>query len=250
MGNPYAGLTDYLTFHRVETNYRHRTESGFDVAKLRKGHNLLKEASFIPCLPQKGYCSRGLYINVHTLEVKEQPVSQQMKDIFIGGRGFGLWQLWHAVSPTTKWSDPENEIIICPGPLSGITQYPGSGKSTVVSISPQTDIPIDSNVGGFFGPLLKFSGFDFLEIQGKAEKETLIFIDGQNGTIRLEECTLEPLDSHILAELLTEMYAADPKDRVNISVISAGSAADNSLIGMLNFSWFDKRRGCVRLKQA
>jgi len=250
MGNPYAGLTDYLTFHRVETNYRQRTEFGIDISKLREGHHTLKEASFAPSQPERGYCNRGLYINVDTLEIREQPVTQQMKDLFIGGRGFGLWQLWHAVSPSTKWSDHENEIIVCPGPLSGITQYPGSGKSTVVSISPQTDIPIDSNVGGYFGPLLKFSGFDYLEIQGKADAETLIFIDGQKGTIAIEECPLEPLDSHVLAELLTEMYSTSHEDRVNISVISAGSAADNSLIGMLNFSWFDKRRGCIRLKQA
>ena len=39
-----------------------------------------------------------------------------MKDIFIGGRGFGLWYLWNAITPTTKWNDPENEIIISPGP--------------------------------------------------------------------------------------------------------------------------------------
>ncbi|MDR0499590.1 MAG: hypothetical protein LBH03_07680 [Holophagales bacterium] len=250
MGNPYAGLTDYLAFHRVETNYRHRTECDTDVAKLRAAHRLLKETTFTPKLPERGYCHRGMYINVSTLEIKEQPVTQTMKDIFIGGRGFGLWQLWHAVTPKTRWCDPENEIIISPGPMSGITQYPGSGKSIVVTISPQTEIPIDSNVGGYFGPLLKFSGYDFLEIQGKSEKDILIFIDGQNGTVSIEECPLEPLDSHILAELLTEMYAENEADKVNISVVSAGSAADNSLIGMLNFSWFDKRRGCIRLKQA
>ena len=250
MGNPYAGLTDYLAFHRAETNYRYRTENHFDVAKLRAAHRLIKETAFTPSLPERGYCYRGLYINIDTLEVKEQPVTQEMKDIFIGGRGFGLWQLWHAVKPSTRWNDPENEIVISPGPMSGITQYPGSGKSIVVSISPQTDIPIDSNVGGYFGPLLKFSGYDFLEIQGKSKTEILIFIDGEKGTISIEECPLEPLDSHILAELLTDMYAESEEDRVNISVVSAGSAADHSLIGMLNFSWFDKRRGCIRLKQA
>ncbi|MCL1908394.1 MAG: hypothetical protein FWG12_03380 [Holophagaceae bacterium] len=250
MGNPYAGLTDYLPFHRVETNYQQRTESGHNIKELRATHHLVKESGFTPSLPEKGYCNRGLYINIATMEIKEQPVNQSMKDLFIGGRGFGLWQLWHAVTPITKWNDPENEIIISPGPLSGITQYPGSGKSIVVSISPQTDIPIDSNVGGYFGPLLKFSGYDFLEIQGKSEKDILVFIDGQKGVISIEECPLEPLDSHILAELLTEMYAENDADKSNISVVSAGSAAGHSLIGMLNFSWFDKRRGCIRLKQA
>ncbi|HCF56648.1 MAG TPA: aldehyde:ferredoxin oxidoreductase, partial [Myxococcales bacterium] len=135
---------------------------------MKLAHKVLKEASFTPSLPQRGYNERTLYINLSDLTVSEKPVTQQMKEIFIGGRGFGLWQLWQAVKPTTRWNDPENELIISPGPLAGNTQYPGSGKSIVVTLSPLTDIPIDSNVGGFFGPLLKFSGFDALEIQGKA----------------------------------------------------------------------------------
>jgi len=74
-----------------------------------------------------------------------------MKEVFIGGRGFGLYYLWHAITPGTKWNDPENDIVISPGPLAGNTQYAGSGKSLVVTLSPLTDIPIDCNVGGYFG---------------------------------------------------------------------------------------------------
>ena len=33
-------------------------------------------------------------------------------------------------------------------------------------------------------------------------------------------------------------------------MVCTGAAAEHSLIGMLNFTWWDKRRGCVRLKQA
>jgi len=58
------------------------------------------------------------------------------------------------------------------------------------------------------------------------------------------------IDSHILAEELTEMYANDEKDKINIGVVSAGMAAQNSLIGMLNFSFWDPRRKVCRLKQA
>jgi aldehyde:ferredoxin oxidoreductase len=246
--NPNA--TDYPQFHRCEVDFTKRTEYLEGMEAMKAAHKLLKEWTFAPSSPERGYTNRTLHIDVGSLEIKEKPVTQQMKDVFTGGRGFGLWYLWNAITPKTKWNDPENEIIITPGPVSGITQYPGSGKSLVVSLSPQTEIPIDSNVGGYFGPLLKFSGYDSLEIQGKSDKELIIFIDGQKGVLRVEEAPAEPLDSHVLAELLTHMYAKDEKDRVNLSVVSAGSAADHSLIGMLNFSWFDKRRGCIRLKQA
>jgi Aldehyde:ferredoxin oxidoreductase len=150
---------------------------------------------------------RTLHVDLTNLKVTEKKVTQEMVDTFVGGRGFGLWYLWNATTPTTKWNDPENEIVISPGPIAGITQYPGTGKSLVVSISPLTDIPIDCNVGGYYGPLLKFCGFDALELQGKADREVIVLVDGPRGVIRIEEAPLEPADSHICSEIFTHMYA-------------------------------------------
>jgi aldehyde:ferredoxin oxidoreductase len=234
----------------MDIDFTKRTGYPAELDAVRQGRRVLKETTFAPSLPDRGYNGRTLYVNVGTLDVQEKPVTSQMKDLFIGGRGFGLWHLWNAVTPATRWNDPENEIIISPGPVAGITQYSGTGKSLVVSLSPQTGIPIDSNVGGYFGPLLKFSGFDALELQGKAEDDVVLFIDGQKGLLRFESIPGAPADSHVLAEVLTDLYAESPEDRVNVSVVSSGAAARNSLIGMLNFSWFDQRRGCIRLKQA
>jgi aldehyde:ferredoxin oxidoreductase len=68
----------------------------------------------------------------------------------------------------------------------------------VVTISPQTGVPIDSNGGGYFGPYLKFSGWDALEIQGKAENDVIMYIDGDQGVVRIEEAPLEAIDTHLL----------------------------------------------------
>ncbi|HRS58945.1 MAG TPA: aldehyde ferredoxin oxidoreductase C-terminal domain-containing protein [Bacteroidia bacterium] len=221
-----------------------------NIESYKAQRKLLKEYKYKWAPVIRGYNNRTLYINLSTKEVSEKPVTELMKEKFIGGKGFGLKLLWEATKPDTKWNDPENEIVINTGPICGITQYSGTGKSLVVTISPQTDIVIDSNVGGYFGPFMKFSGFDSLELQGKAEKDVIIIIDKTTETIRIEEAPAEPLDSHVLAELLHEMYADDEKDKKNVSVVSAGSAADHSLIGMLNFSFYDVKRKKVRLKQA
>lgn len=109
---------------------------------------------------------------------------------------------------------------------------------------------MDSNVGGFFGPFLKFAGYDALELQGKAEKDVIVYIDGINHRIEINEAPAEAVDSHVLAEQLTGMYADDEKDKKNVAVVSSGSAAENSLIGMLNFSFYDPKRKVVRMKQA
>ncbi len=221
-----------------------------NIEEMKNAHKTLAKWSYEWKPIFRGYNDKTLYINVSDNEIKEKAVPAEMKEKFIGGKGYGLRLLWDGTKPDTKWNDPENEINISSGPIGGITQYSGSGKSICVSISPQTNIPIDSNVGGFFGPFLKFSGFDAIELQGKAEKDIMIYIDGVDHSVEIFEAPLEPMDSHELVEVLTEMYAVDDRDKKNIAVVSTGAAAGNSLIGMLNFSFYDPKRKKVRLKQA
>ncbi|MHA1718065.1 MAG: aldehyde ferredoxin oxidoreductase family protein [Promethearchaeota archaeon] len=221
-----------------------------NIQELKEKHKLLKEFQYKLGEIEKGYTNRTLYVNISDNSIQDKKVSQFMKDKFIGGKGFGLWYLWHAVTPKTKWDDPENEIVIGTGPICGITQYPGAGKSLLVSLSPLTDIVIDSNVGGYFGPYLKFSGWDALEIQGKAENDVIIFIDGTAGIVQIFEAPLEEINTHILAEQLTEMFASDESDKKNISVVSSGVGAEHTLFGMLNFSFWDPKRKVARVKQA
>ncbi|MDO9511011.1 MAG: aldehyde ferredoxin oxidoreductase C-terminal domain-containing protein [Bacteroidales bacterium] len=220
-----------------------------NLEQFKKDHKLLKEFKYTWRPIEKGYNRRTLYVNVGDLGIEERPVSQEMIDKFVGGKGFGLRLLWNATKPTTKWDDPENEIVISPGPIAGITQYSGTGKSLVVSVSP-TDFIMDSNVGGFFGPFLKFSGFDSLELQGIAEEEVIIFIDGVNHCIQIFDGSGLTSNSHILAAQLTDTFADNDNDRFNVSVVSSGQAAEHSLIGMLNFTFFDKKRKEIRMKQA
>ncbi len=221
-----------------------------DVQKMKEQFKLLKEFRYDKTPIDKGYTDKILYVNFSDNTVKSKDVDPVMKEKFVGGRGYGLKLLWEATKPDTKWNDPENEIIISGGPCCGITQYAGSGKSLVVSLSPQTDSVMDSNVGGFFGPFLKFSGFDALEMQGKSDRDVILFIDGINNTVEIHEAPEEPKSTHILAEELTEMFADNEKDKMNIGVVTTGDAAEHSLIGMLNFSFYDQRRKLVRVKQA
>ncbi len=220
------------------------------VLEMKKAHKLLNRMDYDLKKVEKGYTNRTLYVNLSDNTIKSKPVTDMMKEKFIGGRGFGLWYLWNAVSSETKWNDPENEIIISTGPIGGTTQYPGAGKSLVVSLSPLTGSVMDSNVGGYFGPLLKFAGWDAIEIQGKAQNDVIVYIDGNNGYVTIEEAPEEDIDSHLVAEQFTEMYAESEEDKRNIAVVSAGRGSDNSLIGVLNFSFYDVKRQVPRLKQA
>ena len=228
------------------------TKHKWDLKKLKLAHRVLFDYTYKKGEIKKGYANRTLYINLSTKEIKEKKVTDDMKKKFTGGRGFGLKLLWNSIKPTTRWNSDENELIITTGPLCGVTQYPGSGKSLCLSVSPSTDIICDSNVGGFFGPYLKFAGFDAIEIQGKAKDDVIIVVDGEKGKISVETAPLEETNSHLINEQLTTIYASEDTDKSKqkVSVVSAGKGAENSYWGCLNFSFYDIRRKVCRMKQA
>lgn len=224
--------------------------SDVSIQELIESHQLLAEFTYETKKCKNGYNNRTLFIDLSKMDINSKPVSEEMKKTFTGGKGFCLWLLWNGTSASTKWNDPENELVFSSGPIGGITSYPGSGKVTVTTISPLTHSIIDSNGGGYFGPYLKFSGWDALEITGKSEQEVIIIIDGDNGVVKIEAAPLDPIDTHLVNTKLTEMYAKDEKDKKNISVISAGQAAAHIPLCGLNISFYDPKKKEVRYKQA
>lgn len=221
-----------------------------DVAVMRQAHRVLAEFPFDSVELQRGYANRTLRIDVGQNQCSIAPVTQQMKDLWIGGKGFDLWLMFQEINRNTKWNSPENAICFSPGPLGGLMSFPGSGKTLVTTISPSTHSVMDCNVGGYFGPYMKFTGFDALSVVGKAEEEIIVYIDAVKNKITIETAPHESIDSHLLAEELTEMYAEDEMDKRNIAVVSAGRAAQFTKMGVLNFSFWDWRRNVARLKQA
>ncbi len=204
----------------------------------------------------RGYTDQTLHVDVGARRASAKPVTDQMKEQFVGGRGFDLWLLWNAVRPETRWSDPENEIVISSGPCGGTTQYPGSGKSIAATISPLTDIVIDSNAGGHFGPYLKFAGWDAIEIQGNAEQETIIVIDAPDGAGSrarvqlLAAPTTCPSDTHVLGHWINDTFAETEHDRELTAFVTTGRGSEHTAMGCLNFSLYDRRRRDLRYKQA
>ncbi|WP_419662538.1 Aor3: predicted tungsten-containing aldehyde:ferredoxin oxidoreductase [Desulfosarcina variabilis str. Montpellier] len=196
----------------------------------------------------KGYTDHYLDIDLSSLTVTIHPIEEKIRRTLTGGKGFDLWLLWQAVDGDTRWDDPHNAICIASGPMGGTPSYPGSGKSIVTAISPLTGSVMDSNVGGYFGPYLKFSGFDALRINGKTKGDAVIFIDGVDGKIQMMQIPDLPSDAYALCRTLTDYFADGNKG--DISVVCAGPGGSYTHMGCLNFSWYDNARKRVRYKQA
>jgi NADH:ubiquinone oxidoreductase subunit E len=221
-----------------------------DLQRKRGAHRTANELRYPAVELSRGYAGRWLRIDLSKSEITIHPVTEKMKELWIGGKGFDLWITLQEITAGTKWDSPENPICFSSGPLGGTTSFPGSGKTLCTAVSPLTGIIIDCNVGGYFGPYLKFAGFDALCLTGKAQEDSLVYLDAVNHRVAIETAPLESIDSHVVAEELTAMYADDELDMRNIAVVSAGRAAQYTRLGMLNFSFWDWRRRAPRLKQA
>lgn len=123
-----------------------------------------------------GYTGKILRINLtnHTYKVEDLDHAQALD--YIGGRGLASRIYTREVDPSIDVFDPANKVIIATGPLTG-TPTPAGGRFMVVTKSPLTGTIASSNSGGFWGPELKFAGYDMLILEGKSEKPVNLFID-------------------------------------------------------------------------
>jgi aldehyde:ferredoxin oxidoreductase len=131
-----------------------------------------------------GYIGRTLYVDLSKAKLTKNPLDLSMARKFIGGRGLGIRVLYEELK--TKDIDPyspENLLIFATGPLTG-TIAPSAGRHCVITKSPLTGTCLDSHAGGRFGPELKYAGYDFIVISGRAKKPVYLWIDDENVELR------------------------------------------------------------------
>ena len=218
--------------------------------EMRAAHRVLAALDYLPGRVERGYAGRTLHVDVSANRIETRPVTEYMQDRFTGGKGFDLYLMWHSIPGPIAWDDPRNGLYFSAGPLGGTPYFSGSGKCLVTGISPTTGSVMDSNVGGHFGPLLKFAGFDALEVRGKASEFVVVVIDGDERRVTIETAPHEALNSYDVARQLHDMYARTPGELQSLSVVSAGEGAVHTRIGCLNVSFYDWKRREPRLKQA
>ena len=126
-----------------------------------------------------GYGWTGKILRVDLTEQKWSfEPTEKYAERFIGGIGIGLKIFWDEVRSKVAAYDPENRLIFAPGPLAG-TLAPASGRFEIISKSPRSypkETVTRSGMGGFWGPELKFAGYDALVIQGKADRWVNLWI--------------------------------------------------------------------------
>ena len=133
--------------------------------------------------PYKGYIGKWLYVDLTAGRIETREYDQALAENYLGGNGFGTRMLWENVGPEVGPLDPENLLIFATGPLVG-TLAPNSCRMEVIAKSPLTCIYGDANVGGFFGPELKYAGWDAIVFSGRAPRPVYLAISDQQAVLR------------------------------------------------------------------
>src|SRR5512137_2416917 len=104
----------------------------------------------------------------------------------LGGAGLATRYLFELTRPGIDPLGPENVLIFMTGALTG-TPSASASRYSVVAKSPQTNLWGQSNSGGFFGPSLKWSGYDGIIFEGISPDPVYLYI--HDGAAELREAS-------------------------------------------------------------
>lgn len=122
-----------------------------------------------------GWTGKLLRVDLTAGKCSVEDIPEDWLKDYIGGRGLAARYLYEEMDPKADPLGPDNKLIFATGPLTG-TPTPCGSRYMVVTKGALTGAITTSNSGGFWGPELKFAGYDLVIIEGKAAKPSYVFV--------------------------------------------------------------------------
>ena len=123
-----------------------------------------------------GWTGKVLRVDLTNGVVAKEDLNMDWAREYVGMRGLGAKYLYEEMrDPTVDALDAANVLVFSTGPLTG-TGASASSRYSVVTKSPLTGGMAGSNSGGFWGPELKFAGYDMVIVQGKSESPVYLWV--------------------------------------------------------------------------
>jgi aldehyde:ferredoxin oxidoreductase len=123
-----------------------------------------------------GYAGKILRLNLTDRSTEIIPTAKYLPR-YLGGRILADKLFWDEVKGPVAALSPENKLIYMTGPCCG-TGLPISGRAVITGVSAK-NIPeqyAHSSIGGYFGAMLKWAGYDGLIIEGRADAHIYVYI--------------------------------------------------------------------------
>lgn len=130
-----------------------------------------------------GYMGKILRVNLTDKRITEEELEESVARQFLGGRGLGAKILFDELKPGIDPLGPENKLVVAAGVVTGIP-FGGNCRYVIMAKSPLTGIWGEANASGFFGPELRFAGFDAIVVEGRSEKPVYLWIHDGEAEIR------------------------------------------------------------------
>lgn len=159
-----------------------------------------------------GFTGRMLRVNLSKGTVEEEPLDVEASRDFLGGKGYGAYILFRELKKGTDPLGPDNKLVFMTGPLTG-TRAPTGNRFCVCTKSPLTGGWLDSHCGGSWGPALKWSGYDGIVVEGRAEKPTYLYVHDSKKSLR-DASWLWGSDTFTTERLLKDEHGGDGVPRV------------------------------------
>lgn len=182
-----------------------------------------------------GYVGKVLRVNLSTKSAAVEDLDIAMAKKFVGGRGLGTKMFYDEVSPEVDAFSPDNKLMVVTGPMTG-TKTPTGGRYMVITKSPLTGTIASSNSGGYFGPELKFAGFDVIIVEGKSEKPVYLMIE--DGEFSIKDA------SHVWGKVVSEttkQLASEAPEKSRVLCIGPAGEKLSRLAAIMND--FDRAAG-------
>ena len=116
-----------------------------------------------------------LRVNLKDKTISKEALDPKWAKDFVGARGLGSKYLVEEIDPMTDALGPGNKLIYMCGPLTG-TGASSSGRFEIVAKAPLTGTIGAANSGGYFGPELKFAGYDGIIFEDISDKPVYLYI--------------------------------------------------------------------------
>ncbi len=133
-----------------------------------------------------GFKGKILRIDLSRGSIEEEMPTELFYRTYMGGSGFALYYLLKELDPGTDPLGAENVLVFATGALTG-APVAGMTRFTIAARSPLTGCLGESEAGGFWGPELKFAGFDGLIVKGRSEKPVYLWI--QDGKVEIRDAS-------------------------------------------------------------
>lgn len=170
-----------------------------------------------------GLAGKILYVELNSGKMWTEETSKYAKR-WIGGQMLNSYLLFKEIPLGTKWSDDENVLIFGAGALGG-TLVPAACRTSVDTINVFSGGKGSANMGGNFGPMLKFAGFDHVVFKGKSKTPVYLWI--HNGKPELRDATF--LWGKTTSQ--TEQALRSELNSTQLEAASIGPAGENRVKG-------------------